>query len=176
MEFTLLEAFLLGTFYWFTWMDFCIAPLNSWAAWQDSVLVGFVLGLAYGDVQQGLYLGGTIGLVFIGANSVGGNLGSDVSLASIIAIPIALKFNWDANTALVVATAFGLVGSFVDTFRRLINSYWHRDAERRIKERKYKSLWIDAFAGPWVVAYIVRAVPLTLLELSIFVQSLNPQN
>lgn len=29
MEFTLLEAFLLGTFYWFTWMDFCIAPLNS---------------------------------------------------------------------------------------------------------------------------------------------------
>lgn len=163
MEFTLLEAFLLGTFYWFTWMDFCIAPLNSWATWQDSVLVGFVLGLAYGDVQQGLYLGGTIGLVFIGANSVGGNLGSDVSLASIIAIPIALKFNWDANTALVVATAFGLVGSFVDTFRRLINSYWHRDAERRIKERKYKSLWIDAFAGPWVVAYIVRAVPLTLL-------------
>lgn len=163
MEFTFLEAFLLGTFYWMTWMDFCIAPLNSWATWQDSVIIGFVLGLAYGDVAQGLYLGGAIGLVFIGANSVGGNLGSDVSLASIIAIPISLKFNWDVNAALVVATAFGLLGSFLDTFRRFLNAFWHRDAERRIKSGKYNTLWIDAFAGPWVLAYLIRAVPLMLL-------------
>lgn len=163
MEFSILEAFLLGTLYWFAWMDFCIAPLNSWATWQDSVLIGFVLGLAYGDVTQGLFLGGSIGLIFIGANSVGGNLGSDVALASIIAIPISIKFHWDVNAALVVATAFGLVGSFIDTFRRFVNAYWHRDAERRIKDRKYGSLWIDAFAGPWVVGYLLRAVPLMLL-------------
>lgn len=163
MEFTFSEALLLGTFYWFTWMDFCFAPLNSWATWQDSVLIGLVLGLAYGDVQTGLYLGGAIGLLYIGANSVGGNLGSDVSLASIVAIPLSLKFGWDVSVSIVVATAFGLLGSFLDTFRRLINGYWHRDAEKRIDGRTYSGLWIDAFAGPWLVGYLIRAVPLTLL-------------
>lgn len=163
MEFTLLEAFLIGTFYWFTWMDFCIAPLNSWATWQDSCLIGLVLGLAYGNPTQGLILGGSIGLVYIGNNSVGGNLGSDVSLASCVAIPLSLKFNWDVSVSLVVATAFGLLGSFLDTFRRLVNAYWHKDAERRINERKYRGLWVDAWFGPWVVSYVIRAIPLMLL-------------
>ena len=163
MEFTFLEAFLLGTFYWFTWMDFCFAPLNAWATWQDSCLVGLVLGVAYGDIQQGLYLGGAIGLLFIGANSVGGNLGSDVALASIVAIPLSIKFGWDVNVSMVVATAFSLVGSFIDTFRRFINAYWHRDAERRIKAGKYNSLFIDVAIGPWAVGYVLRAIPLMLL-------------
>lgn len=44
-----------------------------------------------------------------------------------------------------------------------MNGFWHRDAERRIKERKYDSLWIDAFAGPWIVSFFIRCVPLTLI-------------
>lgn len=163
MEFSFLEAFLIGTFYWFTWMDFWLAPLASCMTWQDSCLIGLVLGLAYGNVEQGLILGGSIGLIYIGVNYVGANVGSDVSLACCVAIPLSLKFGWDINVSMVVATAFGLFGTFLDTARRLLNGYWHRDAERRIKKRAYGGLWIDASVGPWLVDYVVRAIPLMLV-------------
>ena len=163
MEFSLLEAFLIGTFYWFTWMDFCIAPLNSWATWQDACLIGLVFGAAYGDIPTGLMIGASISLLYIGNNSVGANLGSDVSLACCVAIPLSMKFGWDVSVSMVVATAFGLLGSFLDTLRRFLNAFWHADATRKIKERKYGSLWIDVSVGPWALSYLIRAVPLALL-------------
>ncbi len=67
------------------------------------LFIGMIFGLVSGDLKTGLMLGGTIQLVYLGMIMPGGNLPSDPTLASVIAIPIALKTGLTAEQAVVLA-------------------------------------------------------------------------
>lgn len=163
IQFTFLEALLIGLYYWYAWWDLSIFPLNSLVIWQDPPVIGLIFGLIYGDVTMGLIIGGTIGLMYMGITYVGANVPSDTALACCVAIPIALKYGWSVEMAVTVATAFGVMGSFLDTLRRLINGFWSRQAHKHVTNRQYSKLHVDAILGPIGVGFIIRCIPLTLI-------------
>ena len=63
------------------------------------IFIGFVLGMIYGQVAQGLLIGATIQLVYLGVIATGGNGPADQSLAATIAIPIALQTGMSSEVA-----------------------------------------------------------------------------
>ena len=63
------------------------------------VLVGALLGLLTGQVEQGLMIGGSLELMYLGIIYPGGTVPACASSAALVAIPIALRTGLDAHAA-----------------------------------------------------------------------------
>ena len=161
MSFTFLDALIVGVIYYLAYCEMTIPFIG--AGIQDPAAVGMLIGLAYGDMKTGLIIGATIGMLYFSGMQVGGNLPADSVLAACITIPIAIKFNIPQETAMAFAVPFGVLGTFVDNARRLINGMWNRRAQEHVKAGQINKMWIDAILGPSVVSAVLRIVPLTLL-------------
>lgn len=85
------------------------------------IVVGVVAGLIYGDLKQGLIIGGGIAAAFAGIIAPGGNLPTDSALAATTVIPIALATGLSAEQAIAFAVPMGLIGSFVTNLRKMVN-------------------------------------------------------
>ena len=96
----------------------------------SGLFMGFVVGLYFGDVAQGMIIGGSIQLVYLGVVYTGGNVPADNALAAIIALPVALTSGIDAQAAVAIAVPFGVLGAFLDQIRRISNSVWVRMGDK----------------------------------------------
>lgn len=162
ISFTFFEALFLGILYWLGWNEFDVFPIHT-RYFRDPVGLGLVIGLFYGNVPLGLQIGATIGLVYIGATTIGAQLPADQTLAACTSIPLALKFGLDVETALMFAVPFALAGSMLDPLRRLIQGYWNRRSIKHIDAKQFDKLTFDSCIGPALVNLGIRVVPLTLV-------------
>lgn len=94
------------------------------------VVVVVVAGLIYGDLKQGLIIGGGIAAAFAGIIAPGGNLPTDSALAATTVIPIALATGLSAEQAIAFAVPMGLVGSFVTNLRKIVNVIFVHRADK----------------------------------------------
>ena len=130
-----------------------------------TIVIGFCIGLALGDVKQGIIIGGTIQLVYLGIIFVGGNAPADQALATCIAIPIALKTGLSAEAAVGIAVPFGVLGVFLDQIRRTSNSIWIRKADKFAEEGNENGIFRCAFIYPSIVAFLLRFIPVFAINL-----------
>lgn len=124
----ILMAVVMGLMYWIArgmiggyFAFFFIASL---------IVVGVVAGLIYGDLKQGLIIGGGIAAAFAGIIAPGGNLPTDSALAATTVIPIALATGLSAEQAIAFAVPMGLVGSFVTNLRKIVNVIFVHRADK----------------------------------------------
>lgn len=161
-DFTLVEALLVGIVYYLAYCEISM-PLIG-AGIQDPVTVGLILGFLFGDYKLGMTIGVGIGLMYFNAGAqVGGNLPTDAVLASCIVVPLAIKFDIPVATAMAVAVPFGVLGTFVDNARRMINGMWNRRAQKHVDEGAWNKLTFDSIVGPSLVSAAVRIIPLAFL-------------
>lgn len=88
------------------------------AAYKSPACLGLIYGLIFGNVEQGLIVGCSIQLLYLGIVSTGNNMPADSYLAGIIVIPIALSQNMDAKMAVTIAVPFGVLGTFFNNIKR----------------------------------------------------------
>ena len=163
MGLTFFEALIVGLYYWFAWWDLCYPLFTGVAWWQDCVWCGTIMGIIFGDPMKGLMIGGALGMIYLGALPVGANLPSDYCLATVIAVPLAIKNNWSVETAAAMSAAFGVLGTFLDHFRRGLNTMFNTSARKHIENKEYGKLTWDAIFSPILLAFFIRCVPLTAL-------------
>lgn len=163
INFTFLEALIVGVIYWLAWNEIDVfIPVHT-RFFRDPVGSALVLGLIFGNMELGLAIGGTVGLVYIGVSTIGANLPSDQALSVCAAVPIAIKLGLSVEEAMLIAVPFGLLGSVVDTTRRVIQGYWNRLSLKYIEEKAFDKLHFSAAIGPALVVLAIRIIPLTLL-------------
>ena len=131
----------------------------------SGLFMGFVVGLYFGDVAQGMIIGGSIQLVYLGVVYTGGNVPADNALAAIIALPVALTSGIDAQAAVAIAVPFGVLGAFLDQIRRISNSVWVRMGDKYAEQGDEKGLWRCAFVYPELMTFVLRFIPVFLLVL-----------
>lgn len=129
------------------------------------ILYGLILGLIYGNVEQGLIIGGTIQLMYLGMIATGGNIPADEALAGIIAIPIALQSNLSTELAVGIAVPFGVLGVLLDQIRRTTNAYWISKADKYVEEKNYKGIFHCAITYPTILVFFLRFVPVFIITL-----------
>ena len=129
------------------------------------VFIGFVLGLYMGDVTQGLLIGGSIQLVYLGIVMTGGNVPADEALAAVIAIPIAIKSGLDAQAAVALAVPFGVLGSLLDQVRRITNSVFVRMGDKCAAEGDDRGLARVGYLYPLLRDFVLRFFPVFILIL-----------
>lgn len=129
------------------------------------IFYGLILGAIYGQVQQGLIIGGTIQLVYLGMIATGGNIPADQALAGIVAIPIALETGLSPEMAVGVAVPFGVLGVFLDQLRRTSNSFWIHRADKDALEGDRKGIFHNAFTLPAIVSFVLRFIPVFIITM-----------
>ena len=129
------------------------------------IFIGFVLGMIYGQVAQGLLIGATIQLVYLGVIATGGNVPADQALAATIAIPIALQTGMSAEVAVGLAVPFGVLGVFVDQIRRTSNSVWGRWADKFAEKGDRKGIFRCAIIYPAIFGFCLRFIPVFAINL-----------
>ncbi|MEF9961738.1 MAG: PTS sugar transporter subunit IIC [Erysipelotrichaceae bacterium] len=123
------------------------------------LFIGLVLGIVAGDIHTGMVLGGTIQLVYLGMIFAGGNLPADAGLAAVIAIPIALLNGMSAETAVVLAVPFGVLGTFIDQIRRTLNAVFIHKADSFAEEGNTKGIIFCGTVLPVSFAFLLRFPP-----------------
>lgn len=129
------------------------------------IFQGFVIGLVFGDMQQGLIIGTSIQLVYLGIIAPGGNIPSDEIMASSVAIPIALMNNLDVKMAVALAVPFGLLGIFLDQIRRTTNIYWTHKADKYAALGDEKGIYRCGTLYPLLVSFTIRFFPVLLINI-----------
>ncbi len=115
----LIMAVVMGLMYWIA--RGMIGGYFAFFFVASPIVVGVVAGLIYGDLTNGLIIGGGIAAAFAGIIAPGGNLPTDSALAATTVIPIALATGLSAEQAIAFAVPMGLVGSFVTNLRKMVN-------------------------------------------------------
>ncbi len=155
----LLVAIVIGFLYWLSCAEISIVSMP----FQCPIIIGAVCGLLYGDVTTGVIIGAYLQAMYMGTFTAGNVLPSDKALASCIAIPIALASGLDATAAVAVAVPFGVLGAFVDTLRKTINSYWIKKGDVSIENADLKGLAVAAVYGPLATQFVLRFIPVAII-------------
>lgn len=124
----ILMAVVMGLMYWIA--RGMIGGYFAFFFIASPIVVGVVAGLIYGDLKQGLIIGGGIACAFAGIIAPGGNLPTDSALAATTVIPIALATGLSAEQAIAFAVPMGLVGSFVTNLRKIVNVIFVHRADK----------------------------------------------
>lgn len=155
---TLLQAILLGAYYWFT-NNYCFS--YRYAAARP-IVVGLIAGLILGDPQTGAIVGATINLAYIGVMFVGGSIPSDTGLASLIGVSMAIIGGLDTEAALAVAVPIGLLGNIVHYTRMVYFSFFVRLSDKYVAKGKEDKLWLTNVFLPQCTLFLLCFIPATL--------------
>lgn len=158
----IVQAALVGLLYWIA-----MGRANYFFsfAFRKPVVIGFFIGLVFGDVKTGLLYGATIQLMYMGGVEAGGNIPSDQGLAACIAIPAAIVNNLEPGTAVAIAVPFGVLGVMINNVRRTINSFYNTQADQLIEQREYDKLSKISFIIPWLTNGVLYFTPVFIATL-----------
>lgn len=137
----------------------------SWWLFREPVMAGFWVGLVYGKPVEGVIIGASINIAFLGWISTGGANASDLYWAGLLGTLVAIKSGLGFSQAAALAVPIGLLGNYVFVAYMTLASFWPNQMDKKAKEGDYKGLRrIQLFGGPLIVL-IVRALPVFLIAL-----------
>lgn len=116
-----------------------------------------ILGALLGNPVEGIILGASMELIFLGTTSIGGVVPQDIIIGSVFASALALVYGQETSVAVALSVPLSLLGSiFWNFFKSLITLLAERFekliADKNIKG--FKRLWIFQYIS-FLVCYFL---------------------
>lgn len=154
---------LVATYYWI-----CNIDLGSMGrVLMNPTFIGVLFGFFFGDVAQGCIVGASINVMYISVAAVGANMPADDSLAACVAVPVALATGMDAQTAVLLAVPFGILGTFMDNLRRMVNGVWNQRLLKCCENLDFRGITLCNTLGPWAVQAAIRIPIVTAIMVGV---------
>ncbi len=147
------------------------------------VIIGAVTGLIMGDLQMGLFVGGTINLMALGIGNFGGASIPDYMTATMLGTVFAITSAQGAEFGVTLAVPIGVLLVQLDVFARFSNLFFQKRADKAFEQRDYDKIvtwnrlgvicwglsraipvFIGITLGPEVVTRIVEIMPVVLID------------
>ncbi|XTS20171.1 PTS mannose/fructose/sorbose/N-acetylgalactosamine transporter subunit IIC (plasmid) [Enterococcus faecium] len=130
------------------------------------LVTGLFVGLLFGDVTQGLIMGATLELAFLGLMGVGATVPPDEIIGGILATALVLKNGYSVDVALTLVLPIAALGLaiknilYVVIFPAMTHKADHLIEEGKIKEAANMHLWasftrIGLMTVVTTVAYVI---------------------
>lgn len=104
------------------------------------VTAGFITGVILGDMQTGLFIGGTLQLLSLGISNFGGASIPDYQTASIVATFITITTGKDASVGITIGIPVALLMVQLDVLRNTIGVWLVHKAEAAAKNQDYSQI------------------------------------
>lgn len=137
--------------------------ITGWYTLSRPIVSGMILGLIFGNVQQGIIMGVAIQAVYIALVTPGGVMPADLNFVSYPAMALALVSNTSTEVAVTLAASLGVLGTVLHNGMMVMNSYWGIKAEKAIAEGDQKALFKAHILGPQIGTFLLRFVPTVLI-------------
>lgn len=113
---------------------------------SSKVVIGFVLGIIFGDVKTGLVIGGTLQLMSMGVVGLAGASVPNYNVAALVAAPIAIKGgSIEAGLAIGIPTA--MISVQLDIIHKIANGFVARWSQSYANQKQFKKmnqvLWLS---------------------------------
>lgn len=163
MDNNLVMALAMGLLYWIS--RGMIGGYFALFFIGNPIFIGIIAGLIYGDMAQGLMIGGGIAAVFAGIIAPGGNLPTDQGMAAATMIPIALSTGLSVEQAIAFAVPIGLVGAQLLSLRKMINIPLVHKADDYAEQVDTKGIERTATLYPAMTSFLLLFVPVFIIVL-----------
>lgn len=154
-------AIFTGFWYWICKTDIGYAVTH---ALRQPLFSSVLIGLIMGDITQAVIIGSAIQILYIGLVAAGSNLPADDCLAGLIAIPLALNTGLSPTLAIAIAVPIGVMGVFLDQFRKTINAIFVHMADKYAEEGNVSQIKLCAVVWPTVLVslsdFLYRFLPI----------------
>ncbi len=137
------------------------APM--WSKWSLALgaplIAGLVNGIILGNIPYGLQMGGSIMLVYIGVNVIGGTVSSDVTLGGWIGVTASMLAGVDPSVGITVAATLGLLGSLISPVEKTLNTIWVARARKYAEKGDTKGIALMNIVAPLVWPFLIYFIP-----------------
>lgn len=147
------------------------------------VCMGAITGLIMGDLEMGLFVGGTINLMALGVGNFGGASVPDYMTATMLGTVFAITSGQGAEFGVALAVPIGVLLVQLDVFARFSNLFFQKRADSAFQKRDYDGIvkwnrlgvicWglsraipvlIGITLGPDVVSKVVDFMPVVIID------------
>ncbi len=137
----------------------------SWWMIREPVMAGLWVGLIYGNPVQGVIIGATINVSYLGWISAGGANASDLYWAGLLGSFVAIQGGMDISQSAAFAVPIGLLGNYVHVLYMTLASAWPARMDKLAAKGDWKGIRRLQFLGGPSIVLIVRAIPVFLIAL-----------
>ncbi|HEY0208081.1 PTS sugar transporter subunit IIC [Acerihabitans sp.] len=146
-------AIFTGLWYWICKTDIGYAITH---AIRQPLFSALIIGILMQDVTQAIIIGAAIQILYIGLVAAGSNLPADDCLAGLIAIPLALNTGLSPELAIAIAVPVGVMGVFIDQFRKTVNAFFVHMADKYAEEGNTTQIKLCAMVYPTILGFFLR--------------------
>ncbi|WP_413733339.1 PTS mannose/fructose/sorbose/N-acetylgalactosamine transporter subunit IIC [Sodalis sp. RH21] len=146
-------AIFTGLWYWICKTDIGYAITH---AIRQPLFSALIIGILMNDVTNAIIIGAAIQILYIGLVAAGSNLPADDCLAGLIAIPLALNTGLSPQLAIAIAVPVGVMGVFIDQFRKTINAVFVHMADKYAEEGNTRQITFCAIVYPTILGFFLR--------------------
>lgn len=127
------------------------------------LVAGLLVGLAFGDVKNGILCGLAVQAVFIANLSTGGATNSEITYAAYGGIGLAMATTKNPAIAVTLAIFIGQTfGLIFYNGRMALYSFWNTRAEKAAHNNDDRQIVLNHLVYPQITTFLLRAVPVFL--------------
>lgn len=157
------QAVLVAAGYWLT--NSAFTPNLGFNFMRWPLVGGLLVGVIMGDVAQGVLIGASINLVFLGVISAGGSAPADPSLAGWLGTALALSAGLGTEEAIAIAAPLGALGLLAFYSRMSVDVGFVRWADDRAEEGDIWGVARMNWLPGQVFVFLTTFVPVLILAL-----------
>lgn len=160
---TVLQAVLIGAGYWLTNSAFTFNLGFNLFRWP--IVAGVFVGLIMGNLGQGILLGASINLVFLGVIVAGGSIPADPSLAGWLGTAVAMAAHLGPQEAIAVAAPLGALGLIGFYSRMSVDVAFVHWANDRADQGDIGGVALMNWLPGQIYVFLTTFIPVVLLAL-----------
>lgn len=149
---SIMQAAIIALWCWFILARVSFATLQLR---YGTLMTALVVGLVMGDIPGAMTVGAAVQLVLFNVGGAGGAASAEPSVATAIAVPVALISDLDAASAAAIAIPIGLLGAYLYQARHFINTYIMKLVDKHASEGNSKGLTRTIIGLPLLTAFIL---------------------
>jgi mannose/fructose/N-acetylgalactosamine-specific phosphotransferase system component IIC len=158
---SLFQALLVGLGYYLANSPW-LAGNGGFFGLYRPLVAGLVVGLILGDPVNGAKIGAAINILYLGFISAGGSIPADPSVAGWVGTALALGAHADANTAITIGVAVGLVGTVIFFTRMSVDAVFAHWADARAEAGDIRGVAMMNWLPPQIFLFIISVIPATV--------------
>ncbi len=155
------QALAISIWCWFILARVSLATLQLR---YGTLMTALVVGIVMGDIPGALMVGAAVQLVLFNVGGAGGTASAEPSIATAIAVPVALISGLEATQVAPIAIPVGILGSYLYQGRHFINTYIMKIVDKHAKNLNTKGLNRTIIGYPLLTAFIL-VVPIMFITL-----------
>lgn len=155
MDITLIQAIMIAGVVALTSLD---GNFFGEMKFREPIVTGFLVGLILGDVKQGLLIGATLQVIWMGATGIGPTAQLDIGTGGTIGTAVALLTGSGPEVAITFGLPVAVIMQFLDTLLMTLYSVWMHRVDKLIDELKEKRIIFIHIACGMITALMIASL------------------